>query len=507
MRTIRRNEFRSDTNQIFCLCLPYVFSYVLELLLIPAVSNVFMGWIGQQEFNACALARTLYLLFGYSCYFGLTYACDTLLSQAFGGNKRQMGVVIQRGFLIGSFGVLFSWIFLVNIRYFIPFIEKNEQSIRLINQYLLFSMIMVPCETFSLLMQKFVINHGVTWPLLVINTIGNLVNILAHCLLLYVFKFSVAAPPIAFALSYLTMGLSCIIYIRLSSVSKDTWHPWTRECLQDWSTYVMLGIPGVLISSLQSLVYAGSILFASIFSEDAITTQNVVFYVDFCIFLVTLSFAVSATIVLGRYLGANLYEKAMQVKNTIYIIVWLPISATILGSLLVIYWIPYLFHIPDSARNSTRYLLLMVVICCSADFYHLSQASILRACGRQYFDAILSFTSYCFVGIPMGILLIFVLHLNMFGYWLALIASLLVTNIVFYIYIRKIDWKEQAERAQMNIASNTQDISDHTPLLPADNARNEPSLLDTIRTKLFVFVLLLLLLVSSLIFCFKFASY
>ncbi|UJR32258.1 hypothetical protein I4U23_019723 [Adineta vaga] len=505
MQTISNTEFRSDTKQIFRLCLPYIFSYVLELLLIPAVSNIFMGWTGQQEFNACALARTLYLLFAYSFHFGLTYACDTLLSQAYGGNKRQMGTIIQRGFLLGINGVIFAWICLVNIQYLTGFIEKDEQTVRLINRYLLFSMATVPCEAFSILMQKFVINHGVTWPLLIINGIGNVVNILIHCLLLYIFKFGVATPPIAFSFAYLTMGLSCIVYLWLSSTSKETWQSWTRDCLYDWATYIKLGFPGIIISFLQTLVYGGAILFAVIFNEDAITAQNVVFYVDFCIFLITLAFAVSATIVMGRYLGANLYEKAIQVKNTIYIIVWIPISLTILCGLLVIYWIPYVFHTPESARDQTRYLLLIVIICCTFDFYHLSQASILRACGRQYFDAILSFLSYCFVGIPMGILFIFVLHLNMTGYWLALITSLIVTNIIFYIYIRKINWREQGERAQLNI-SNREVASERTLLLPVNNTRNELSIFDLLKKKLFIFILLLLLFVLSLVFRLKFSN-
>ncbi|CAF1419154.1 unnamed protein product [Adineta ricciae] len=504
MKTISNPKFRSDTKQILRLCFPYIFSYVLELLLLPAISNVFMGWIGQQEFNACALGRILYLLFAYSCHFGLTYACDTLLSQAYGGNKRQMDIIIQRAFLLGAFAVMFAWIFLVNIQYFTRFIGKDQQSIQLINRYLLFSIIMVPFEAFSILMQKFVINHGVTWPLLAINSIGNVVNVVAHCLLLFVFKFGVAAPPIAFAFAYLTIGLSCIIYLRLTSLSKETWQSWRRDCLQDWSTYMRLGVPGVIISFLQTLVYGGAILLATVFNKDAITSQNVVFHVDFCIFLITLAFAVSATIVLGRCLGANSYENAIQVKNTIYIIVWIPISLTILCSLLVIYWIPYVFHTPESARSSTRYLLLIVIIFCAFDFYHLSQASILRACGRQYFDAIVSFSSYFFVGIPMGVLFIFVLHLNMAGYWFAIISSLIVTNIVFYIYIRKINWIEQAERAQVNILSKKEAVPERTSLLSDNAMKNELPIWNLLKKKLCVFFLLFLLFVFCLVFRLKY---
>ncbi|CAF4255506.1 unnamed protein product [Adineta steineri] len=462
----------------------------------PTVSVIFMGWIGQLEFNASSLARTLYILFGYSFHFGLTYACDTLLSQAFGKNKREMGIIMQRALLIGVYAVLIEWIFLFNIQYLTKYLDKNDEVVRLTNEYLSFSIIVAPFEAISIIIQKFTINHGVTWPILIINIIGNIVSIIVHYILLFVFHFGVRAPPIAFSCAYLVMILLCILYLRLSSICEQTWHPWTIDCFRKWSMYLKLGIPGVIAYFLQSLVYGGAVLLSTIYGPDAVTAQAVVFNVDFFLFLICLAFAVSSNIVIGRYLGSQQYERAEQAKNAVYTTALIIIFITTTFSFSVWYFIPYLFNTPPSAIKQTRYLLAIVIIFCAVDFYHLSQATILKSCQKQYIDAIVSFSAYLIVGVPSGIFFIFILHLEMAGYWFALVLSLLVTNTIFFICIKRIDWKQQAENAQIQV-SDQPNLDDEASILITDKKQQDAGVFDLIKYKLFFFVFLLTLFIYS----------
>ncbi|CAF3950924.1 unnamed protein product [Adineta steineri] len=455
-----------------------------------------MGWVGQLEFNASALARTLYILFGYSFHFGLTYACDTLLSQAFGKNKREMGIIIQRALLIGVNAILIEWIFLFNIQYLTKFLDKNDQVVKLTNEYLSFSIIVAPFEAISIIIQKFTINHGITWPILIINIIGNIVSIIVHYILLFVFHFGVRSPPIAFSCAYLVMILLCILYLRLSSVCEETWHPWTIDCFRKWPMYLKLGIPGVIVTFIQSLVYGGAVLLSTIYGQDAVTAQAVVFYIDFFLFLICLAFAVSSNIVIGRYLGSQQYERAEQAKNAVYTTALIIIVITTTCSFSVWYFIPYLFNTPPSAIKQTRYLLAIAIIFCAVDFYHLSQATILKSCQKQYIDAIVSFSAYLIVGVPSGIFFIFILHLEMAGYWFALVLSLLVTNTIFFICIKRIDWKQQAENAQIQ-ASDQPNLDDEASILITNKKQQDAGVFDLIKYKLFFFVFLLILFIYS----------
>lgn len=492
MKPIWRDPYRSDACEILRMCFPYILTYVCDMLLIPGVSMIFMGWIGQAEFNACALGRILYNLLGHVGHFGSTYACDTLLSQAFGRNKSYMGSVFQRGLLIAGMIVLIEWFCLINVQYLTPHLEKNDHVAKLVNEYLTFSIITVPFDALLILLQKFVINHRITWPLLPINIIGNIVNIVAHCLFLYVFHLGVRAPPLAFACAYLSMAIAYIALLKWSSVADESWHSWTKECVTEWKIYLKLSIPGIIVNIVQSLVYGGAVLLSAQFGEDAITAQGVVYYVDFLLYLITLAYAVSATMVVGRYLGMQQYDQAKEAVSIVYSSAIIMILITLISGFSLLYWIPYLFHVPSSAVRETRYLLAIVFTFCALDFYHLSQASILKACGKQYIDAIVSFGAYILIGVPCGLLFIFVFHLEMAGYWLALVASLIPTNIIFFVLIKKI-LGENNEHLYMLQEVDSQEQTNLITNTASDR------FLKMIITKLIIFIGLLLLVIVSFI--------
>lgn len=493
MKPIWREPYRSDAKEILRLCLPYMLSYVCDLMVIPTTSIIFMGWVGQAEFNACSIGRVLWDLFGHVSHFGSMFACDTLLSQAFGGNKRYMGTVLQRAVVITVMIILIEWILLINIQYFTGYIEKDRHVAGLINDYLTFAILTTPFEASSILIQKFIINHRVTWPIVMINIIGALINTIAHYLFLYQFHLGVRAPPLAFACAYFGMTLSCIIYVQRSTITEESWHPWTSECLKDWSTYLKLGIPGILVNWMQSLVYGGAVLLSTVFGENAITAQSIVYYIDFFLFLITLAFSVSATMVVGRYLGMQRYDDAKQAVAVVYTTAIIVIFTTMAIGFSFLYWIPYLFHAPSSAIPTTRYLLAIVFVFCGLDFYHLSQAGILKACGKQHLDAMVSFVAYLIIGVPVGCLLILVCKFAMAGYWLALAASLVLTNIVFFFLIRKFLHSNHEELYMLKEADNNEQMAllQDTPPHHRFSGR--------LLTKLLIFVVLICLFISSAI--------
>ena len=89
-------------------------SYVLCSFCIPSISLVFLSQLGQKELNGCSLALTVYSLTGKFILVGLNFACDTLLPQYYGGNKRKMGIIVQRGTLIAVYACLLAWILMLN---------------------------------------------------------------------------------------------------------------------------------------------------------------------------------------------------------------------------------------------------------------------------------------------------------------------------------------------------------------------------------------------------------
>lgn len=103
---------------------PFALGNILSSWLISFISLAFLGHArGQIELNAGALALSTYVLIANSLMLGLNFGCDTLLPQCFGGNKRKMGLVVQRALLITGYSCFISWTLMLNA------VRKKKYSI------------------------------------------------------------------------------------------------------------------------------------------------------------------------------------------------------------------------------------------------------------------------------------------------------------------------------------------------------------------------------------------
>lgn len=93
----------------------FICFYGLSQWLISAVSLAFMGRFGQKQFNACSLAFSIYSVIGNCIMIGINYGSDTLLPQCYGGNKRKMGIILQRAIIMICYTSLIVWSILLNM--------------------------------------------------------------------------------------------------------------------------------------------------------------------------------------------------------------------------------------------------------------------------------------------------------------------------------------------------------------------------------------------------------
>ncbi len=106
--------FRHDAMTLISTTFAFLISHVLTAWMISAISLLFMARLGQVDMNSAALALTVYNLIGNSVMLGLNFGCDTLLPQCYGGNKRKMGIILQRGIIIAFYACFIVWTLMLN---------------------------------------------------------------------------------------------------------------------------------------------------------------------------------------------------------------------------------------------------------------------------------------------------------------------------------------------------------------------------------------------------------
>ncbi|CAF1358209.1 unnamed protein product [Didymodactylos carnosus] len=516
----RPHGFRHDTKEISRVSLPYGISYVLEVFLMPFVSQIFISRLGQDEFNACLLGQVCYGLSAYSINYGLSFGCDTLLSQCYSGNRRKMGLTIQRAAMIGGFSNLVSSILFLNSIYLIQYMNISEQVYRLTQQYITIGIFIIPFDGLLVVIQKYIINLGSTWSILIINIIGNMFNLLFHYVFLYVFKFGIRSAPVSLALSYMSMIIMAFGYLKITKLYADSWQPITRNCLKEWLPYLKLAIPGVLILVREVICFEGSVFLSSSFGKDSLSAQGVSYYVYIINYLMAQAFSLGGNILIGQYLGSNEPQKAYNAKKAMYLggCIVLFIITAILYS--IFYWIPNLYNLDKtSAASLSRHLLLFAIAFCAFNFVQVTQCGVMKAIGKQYIIGVLVLINYIILTVPLAGLLVFYFKMKMYGYWIAIIIGIILEIIIVEIYIARINWQTQAQITQVRVNFNTEEPSKS----PVDNETNEVNMLnaetdegvttdsiqptqtlfDVIKFKLIIFMFLLSLLIVSIVFTVK----
>ena len=93
----------------------------------------------------------------------------------------------------------------------------------------------------------YILTTGKQLPIIISNIFANIISAIAHYICLYKLNLGIRSAPISITIAYAFIVLCYILYIRFSSLHKETWQPITRACLEDWHIYLKYAMPGIVI--------------------------------------------------------------------------------------------------------------------------------------------------------------------------------------------------------------------------------------------------------------------
>ncbi|XP_029699469.1 multidrug and toxin extrusion protein 1-like isoform X1 [Takifugu rubripes] len=456
MRNFLLVGFKQEFKELFRLAAPATIAELMSLSL-GLVSTVFCGHLGRVELASVSLAISVINVTGISVGFGLSSACDTLISQTFGScNVQRVGTILQRGVLILLLACCPCWAILVNTEVILLAVQQEPEVARMAQLYVKIFMPALPATFMYSLQTKYLQNQGIIWPEVITGLVVNLINALLNYIFIFLLNMGLAGSAIANSLSQASLATILYCYIIWKGLHKATWAGWSKACLQDWGSYVNLAIPSMAMICIEWWTLEIGGFLAGIINEVELGAQSVIFQLSNIAIVFPSGFSIAGNIRVGNSLGAKNTEQArLSAKSATLCAVSISIClATVIGASKD--YIAYLFTNDEQIRKRVAEVVGFYPPFIIFDAISATVGGIMRGAGKQKVGAICNILGYYGLGLPMGTSLMFAAKLGITGLWIGLLTCMFLQTSFLMSYMLRLNWKKITEETQIRVGNVTE---------------------------------------------------
>ena len=436
---------------------------------------IFTGHIGGSVYlDGTALAISFGNVTGTSIVVGVSSGMDTLCSQAYGGkNYRLVGVYFQRAGLLLLLVCFPIWALWLNAESLLILLHQDAGVAAVAGKYLRILCVAKPAVIIFTISEKFLQTQNVVNPTLFITIVGNVVNICSHYLLVVHLGFGVEGSAISLSLSYWSLAVSYLAYIRCSSLYHTSWPGWSSEALNGWLHYCKYGIPGLIMICLGWWSFEVGYLVigaTSLHPKVEIGIYSIMFKMSDQLFSIPIGYTTAATVRVGNLLGENNPVLARRTAFLCLVMIFVIGVHFSVGVLLLRYHLPLLFTTDSCIIAGAAQTLVITAIYENADGFQEMASGILEGCGRQGITSLTNLFIFQFISVPLAICLAIVLKMDTKGFFIGLMCGIFLQAILYIVLILCTNWKKVTEEALRN-AGLSQSITENTStnnLLPTD---------------------------------------
>ncbi|ELR62573.1 Multidrug and toxin extrusion protein 2 [Bos mutus] len=481
--------FGAEARTLFVLSGP-LFLFQMLNFMVYVVSTVFCGHLGTVELAAVTLSVAFVNVCGVSIGFGLSSACDTLMSQSFGSpNKKHVGVILQRGVLVLLLCCLPCWALFLNTQLILLLCRQDPAVSRLAQEYVQVYIPGLPGPSWSCPLPctalpsrggvpgvpvltstrvcgelhapslcppgvpplgetSFPLFQGIVWPQVFSGIVGNCVNGLANYILVSVLGQGVRGSAFANTVSQFSQAVFLLFYIVLKKLHLETWAGWSWECLQDWGPFFRLAVPSMLMLCIEWWAYEIGSFLVGLLSVLDLSAQAVIYEVATVIYMIPMGLSIAVCVRVGTALGAadTVQAKRSAISGTLCTVG----TSLVVGILLSLLRnkLGHIFTNDEEVVALVNKVLPLYIFFQLFDALCCLYAGVLRGTGRQAFGAVVNAVMYYAIGLPLGVVLTFLVGMGIMGLWLGMLVCVMLATAAFVTYTARMDWKRAAEEAQ-----------------------------------------------------------
>ena len=271
------------------------------------------------------------------------------------------------------------------------------------------------------------------------------INAGLNYLFCYTLQLGLLGAPLATSISYWLSFILLVMYTRFIAGS-DCWGGWTRESLQNLSTFARLAILGIIHVGSEWWAFEIVALAAGRLGTIPLAAQSVIMTADQILNTIPFGVGVATSARVGNLLGLRSPSGAARAANTA---AWL--SMLLGGVVLAVLMatrnhFAQLFNDDDRVVRLTADVLPLVALFQIADGLNGSCGGSLRGMGRQHVGALVNMVSYYCGALPLGVWLAF--HgWGLQGLWAGQCIALYLVGAFEWTVVAWSDWEVEVTKA------------------------------------------------------------
>ncbi|KAL9145868.1 hypothetical protein ABFS82_13G072700 [Erythranthe guttata] len=294
--------------------LPMILTNVTYYL-IPLVSVMFAGHLGDLELAGSNLANSWANVSGFAFMIGLSGALETLCGQRFGAEKyRMLGIYLQASCIISLiFAIVVSVLWWYS-DIILTLLHQDRQIAKAAGLYLKY---LIPgFFAYGLLQNilRFLQTQSVVMPLVVCLFVPLALHVGIAYTLVHRTPLAYRGAPLAASISLWLSLFMLVLYVFRAKKIEKTWEGFTSESLSHVYSNLKLALPSAAMVCMEYWAFEILVLLGGLMPNSEISTSLIALCVnseDIC-FLVAYGLSAAASTRVSNELGAGNTERAKR---------------------------------------------------------------------------------------------------------------------------------------------------------------------------------------------------
>ncbi|KAM7516932.1 hypothetical protein LguiA_006515 [Lonicera macranthoides] len=429
------------------------------------ISMLFLGYLGELQLAGGSLSIGFANITGYSVISGLAMGMEPICGQAYGAKQMKLlGLTLQRTVLLLlsiSLPISFMWL---NMKQILLWCGQDEEISSMAHTFIVFA---IPDLFFlSLLhpLRVYLRTQSITLPVTYCSLISVILHVPLNFILVVYFKMGIAGVAIAMVWTNLNLFVLLVSFVYFSGVSKDSWVAPSMDCVRGWSNLLALAIPTCISVCLEWWWYEFMIMLCGLLvnPKATIASMGILIQTTSLVYVFPSALSLGVSTRVGNELGANRPAKArISMMISLICAVGLGLTAMMFTMLMRHRW-GRLFTSDSEILELTAVALPIVGLCELGNCPQTTGCGVLRGSARPTIGANINLGSFYLVGMPVAILMGFVVKMGFAGLWLGLLAAQATCAGLMLYVLCTTDWMLQVERAKQLCTTSSSSVTTTT---------------------------------------------